>query len=93
MQADRPIDPAMLERASSLVVGWLADADAKQRMMALEALQVAVTTTREAATVTGVLPTEAPTFITDEQSCRCTFLGDKPAGLTGVPFVARLCLA
>jgi hypothetical protein len=39
-------------------------------MMALEALQVAVTATREAADVTGVLPVVAPGFITNEQSCR-----------------------
>jgi site-specific DNA recombinase len=73
---DRQIDPAMLDRACTLVKGWLAGADTEQRMMALEALQVAVTATRESATVTGVLPVEAPSFITDGQSCRCTSPGD-----------------
>ncbi len=62
--ADHPIDRAMLERACGLVAGWLDRAGAEQRMLALEALQVAVTATREAATVTGVLPTDAPPFIT-----------------------------
>ncbi len=71
----RPIDPAMLERACGLVTQWLDEAGTEQRMLALEALQVAVTATREAATVTGVLPVEPPPFITDEQSSRCTFPG------------------
>ena len=72
----RPIDAAMLERVCSLVKGWLDNADTEKRMMALEALQVAVTATRESATVSGVLPVEPPTFITEEQSCRCTCLAD-----------------
>ena len=65
----------MLERACALVKEWLENADTERRMMALEALQVAVTTTREVAEVTGVLPVEPPAFITDEQSCRCTSPG------------------
>jgi site-specific DNA recombinase len=71
----RPIDSAMLERACALVRGWLENADTERRMMALEALQVAVTATREAAEVTGVLPVEPLPFITQEQSSRCTSLG------------------
>ena len=39
----------MLERACALVKDWLENADTERRMMALEALQVAVTATREAA--------------------------------------------
>ena len=66
--SDRPIDPAMLERACVLVREWLENADTERRMMALEALQVAVTATREAAEVTGVLPIEPLPFITHEQS-------------------------
>ncbi|MGE4056979.1 MAG: recombinase family protein [Vicinamibacterales bacterium] len=69
LPAQRPIDAAMLEQACRLVREWLDNADTEKRMMALEALQVAVTATREAATVTGVLPVEAPEFITEEQSC------------------------
>jgi site-specific DNA recombinase len=71
----RPIDPAMLERACALVKGWLENADTERRMIALEALQVAVTATREAATVSGVLPIEPLPFITQEQSSRCTLPG------------------
>jgi hypothetical protein len=65
------IEPAMLERACALVKSWLENADTERRMMALEALQVAVTATREEAEVTGVLPVEAPAFITKEQSSQC----------------------
>jgi site-specific DNA recombinase len=75
LPSTRPIDPAMLESACVLVRGWLENADTERRMMALEALQVAVTATRTEAEVTGVLPVEVPTFITDEQSCRCTSPG------------------
>jgi hypothetical protein len=57
------------------VKGWLENADTERRMMALEALQVAVTATREEAEVTGVLPVEPPVFITEEQSSRCTLPG------------------
>jgi hypothetical protein len=66
----QPIDPTMLERACALVRGWLENADTERRMMALEALQVVVTATREAATVSGVLPIEPLPFITQEQSSR-----------------------
>jgi hypothetical protein len=65
----------MLERACSLVTDWLENADTERRMMALEALQVAVTATREAAEITGVLPVDPPVFITEEQSSRCTLPG------------------
>jgi hypothetical protein len=61
----------MLERACALVRDWLENADTERRMMALEALQVAVTATREAATVSGVLPIEPLPFITQEQSSQC----------------------
>ena len=94
----RPIDPAMLERACALVKGWLENADTERRMMALEALQVAVTATREEAEVSGVLPVEPPAFITEKQSSRCTShvsdLPDKPpdsgawCGPTRRPFSA-----
>ena len=73
--AARPIDRDMLDRACAAVADWLGQAGPEQRMMALEALHVAVTTTREVATVAGVLPVDPPSFITDEQSCRCTFPG------------------
>jgi hypothetical protein len=55
-------------------------------MLALEALQEAIVATRETATVSGVLPTDPPAFITDEQSCRCMLPGDKPVPSSGVPF-------
>src|SRR4051812_16142863 len=71
----RPIDPEMLERACGLVKAWLENADTERRMMAFEALQVAVKATREEAEITGVLPVEPLPFITDEQSCRCTSPG------------------
>jgi hypothetical protein len=67
----------MLERACTLVREWLENADTERRMMALEALQVAVTATREAATLSGVLPVDPLPFITQEQSSRCTWQDNK----------------
>jgi hypothetical protein len=64
--------------ACTLVKEWLENADTERRMMALEALQVAVIATREQAEVTGVLPIEPLPFITEEQSCR-----SYDAGATG----------
>ena len=72
--------------------GWLENADTERRMMALETLQVAVTATRGEADVTGVLPVEAPAFITKERLSRCMSLGDKPTSV-GVPFRFAISLA
>ena len=83
--AARPIDRDMLDRACAAVGDWLGQAGPEQRMMALEALQVAVTTTREVATVAGVLPVDLPSFITDEQSCRCTWPGKQPDKVASGP--------
>jgi hypothetical protein len=59
------------------VVVWpvAGQAGTERRMVALEALRVAVIGTREAATVTGVRPSEAPPFGTDEAWSRCTSPG------------------
>ncbi len=48
--------------------------DPAERLQALEALQVAVQTEKERATLTGVLPLTVPEFSTDESACRCTSL-------------------
>ncbi len=69
------VDAALLERACALVAEWLERAGTEDRMLALESLQVAVITTRETVSLTGLLPVEPPSFITDEQSSRCTSPG------------------
>ena len=78
------VSPDLLEQACALVAAWLERAGDEERVLALEALQVAVTTTSNSATLTGVLPTVPPEFITDEESCRCLFNGDKPAAIEQV---------
>jgi len=70
------VDPDRLKSACDAVVAWLDKADTAERTLALEALQVNVEATKEAATVTGVLPTEPPAFIADEHTSRCLFNGD-----------------
>jgi len=58
------------------VADWVDQADDKDRRLALEALQVSISATKGAATMSGVLPTDTPGFITDEQSSRCSFNGE-----------------
>jgi len=41
----------------------------------LDALQVTVEATRDEASVSGVLLVDHPPFITNEQSCLCSFSG------------------
>jgi peptidoglycan hydrolase-like protein with peptidoglycan-binding domain len=50
--------------------------DEKDRRLVLEALQVSISATKGAATMSGVLPTDTPGFITDEQSSRCLYSGE-----------------
>ena len=64
------IDASMLEQACSAVAAWLDQAGDDDRVLALEALQIAIVATREEAELTGVLPIEAPEFISAEQLSR-----------------------
>ena len=72
----RLVDQDTLERICARVTQWLGKADDSERIMALEALQVSVEATTTTATVTGILPLEAPEFIKSEQSCQCSYNGD-----------------
>jgi hypothetical protein len=65
------MDPEMLARTCSAVATWLDRAGAAERVQVLEALQVAIVATKDAATLTGVLPLEPPEFAGTELSCRC----------------------
>lgn len=62
------VSPEMLERACAAVAQWLDLAGEEDRTLALEALQLAVTATKDSATVTGELPVEPPSFITIERT-------------------------
>ena len=70
------VDADGLQRVCAGVADWVDQADEEDRRLALEALQVAISATKGAATMSGVLPTDTPGFITDEQSSRCLFSGD-----------------
>jgi site-specific DNA recombinase len=65
-------DPDLLATACSVVADWLERATEKEREMALEALQVAVTAKSEVATLTGVLPIDPSVFSPGERSSRGT---------------------
>jgi site-specific DNA recombinase len=56
------VDAAALSRTCAGVAKWLDDAGPAERVQVLEALQVAIVATREAATVRGVLPITPPNF-------------------------------
>ena len=66
------IDASALEAACAAVTIWLEKAGENERVLALEALQVAVVATNEAAMMTGVLPLDPPSFSADEPSSRST---------------------
>lgn len=74
--ASAGINEGMLAQTCAAVGAWLDRAGEQERVLALEALQVVVEAAHNAATVTGVLPAEPPTFICGEASCRCSFNGD-----------------
>ena len=71
------VDLEGLQRACAGVADWVDQADEEDRRLALEALQVSISATKGAATMSGVLPTDTPGFITDEQSSRCLYNGDQ----------------
>jgi site-specific DNA recombinase len=56
------VDERLLDRACREVDRWLDQAGEADRQLALEALQIAVTATREQATVSGVLPLDPAEF-------------------------------
>jgi hypothetical protein len=58
------VDEVLLERACAAVASWLDQSDDQERQQALEALQIAVVATRDAATVSGVIPLDIPEFFT-----------------------------
>jgi hypothetical protein len=70
------VDLDGLQRVCAAVADWVDQADDEDRRLALEALQVSISATKGAATMSGVLPTDTPGFITDEQSSRCLFSGE-----------------
>lgn len=64
----RNVDAAELTRTCSLFAEWLQEADEKQSVLALEALQLAVVATREEATIRGLLPLHLPEFFISQHA-------------------------
>ena len=71
------VDLNGLQRVCAGVADWVDQADDEDHRLALVTLQVSISATKGAATVSGVLPTDTPGFITDEQSSRCSYNGDQ----------------
>ena len=61
------VDADGLQRVRAAVADLVDQADEEDRRLALEALQVFISATKGAATMSGVLPTDTPGFITDAQ--------------------------
>ncbi|MEE8157992.1 MAG: hypothetical protein V3T78_01305, partial [Dehalococcoidia bacterium] len=70
------IDRRSFENICSRIASWLDTAENPERVLALEALQVNVTATRESVTVRGILPLEGPEFITDDRTSPCSSTGE-----------------
>ena len=51
---------------------WLKRADETDKNLVLEALQIGVTATVDETRISGVLPTELPSFLADESLQECS---------------------
>jgi hypothetical protein len=62
------IDTNLLDQACAAVKRWLDEAGSEDRLLALEALQLSVVATREQATLSGILPLDAPKFFNEQHA-------------------------
>ncbi len=60
------LDPERLNSICAAVASWLKRADEPDKALVLEALQIGVTATVDETRISGVLPTELPSFLADE---------------------------
>jgi len=60
------LDPERLNSICAAVSEWLKRADESDKNLVLEALQIGVTATVDETRISGVLPTELPSFLADE---------------------------
>jgi len=58
----QPLDHQAITGACAAVNTWLDQADEAERLLVLQACQIAVEATRDEANISGVLPVEAPEF-------------------------------
>jgi hypothetical protein len=70
------INPDDLQRVCEGVAEWVDRAGEEDRRLALEALGVSISATKGSVTMSGVLPSQTPEFISNEQSSRCSCNGD-----------------
>ena len=76
------LDPKRLKSICAAVAGWLKRAGEPEKAHVLEALQIRVTATVDETKISGVLPTELPSFLEDESASE--FSGRREH--QGVPF-------
>ena len=76
------VDPERLKAVCAAVASWLERAGETEKDLVLEALQIGVTATVDETRVSGVLPTELPSFVGDEAASEFPELKEHQ----GVPF-------
>ena len=76
------LDPERLNSICAAVAKWLSRAGEPEKALVLEALQIRVTATVDQTRISGVLPTELPSFLEDEPTSEFSSLTEH----TGVPF-------
>ena len=76
------LDQERLNSICAAVAGWLDRAGDPEKALVLEALQIGVLATVEETRISGVLPTELPSFLEDEPALKFSGLTEHQ----GVPF-------
>ena len=76
------LDPEQLNSICAAVAEWLNCAGESEKALVLEALQIGVTATDEPTRISGVLPTELPSFLADVSPEELSNSNTSP----GVPF-------
>ncbi len=76
------VDPERLNFICASVAEWLNRAGEPEKDLVLEALQIGVTATVDETRISGVLPTELPSFLADGSLEECSEFKPYP----GVPF-------
>ena len=72
----RNVGQGLLNSACTAVAQWLEQAGDTERVLALEALQIAVEATKDSAVISGILPVNAAEFIKKERSSQCLYSGE-----------------
>jgi len=71
------VNTADLSLVAELVSRWVDEASDEDKVLALDALQVSIKASKDAAELVGVIPFDPPSFIGGAHTSRYSFSGDK----------------